>query len=202
MRALLLATVVVAAASCGGSSESPAEEEGNELARLTLQSEDVPDGMELDEDSTGPMGSVREVLPPATDVPHLPRLAKEARRSFIAGYDAVYRAETQEAPAEVSSSVVRFGDATSAGAFLDYLQEVQTSEITVGSSRAQIEEVAAPSLGEEGYAFHRSTPGGETSGCSWRLGELVFTLTLSGSLGEASVERALELGRLVDGQAG
>jgi hypothetical protein len=201
VRKLALATLLLTAVSCGGSPD-PTEERGSELADLTLRDHDAPAGMELDEDSSGPMGSVRDVLPPATDVPHLPRLAKEARRSFEAGYDAVYRAETQEAPAEVSSSVVRFGDATSAGAFLDYLHEVQTSEVTVGSSRAQIEEVAAPSMGEEGYAFHRSTPGGETSGCSWRRGELVFTLTLTGSLGEASAERALELGRLVDERAG
>ena len=47
----------------------------------------------------------------------------------------------------MTSSVIRFAEGTHAGTFLDYLREVQTSEVTVGSSRTDVEEVPAPGSG-------------------------------------------------------
>lgn len=184
------------AASCGGSSETPTEEQGSELSRLALQPDEVPDGLELDEDASGAMESLRDVLPPQADAPQLPPLAKEVRRAFLAGYDALYRDEQGET--EVTSSVIRFADAGSATAFLSYLRDVQAEAITAGSS----EVIETPGLGDEGYGFHRSAPGAETSGCSWRRADLVFTITLSSTLGQAPAERALDLARLLDERAG
>jgi hypothetical protein len=199
VRALALAFALLAAASCGGSIDGPADGEGEALADLALRPDEVPEGLEPDDEASGPMASLRDVLPPETAAPHLPALAKEARRSFVAGYDAVYRSEDQQGPAEMTSSVIRFAEADQASTFLAYLREIQTSEVTVGSSRADVDLLETPALGEEGYGWHRSAPGGESSGCSWRRGDLVFTLTISGPLGGAPAERAVELaGRLDD----
>jgi hypothetical protein len=202
VRALALALALLAAVSCGGSSGDTSDEEGETLADLALRPDEVPEGLDLDDDASGPMASLRDVLPPETAAPHLPDLAKEARRSFVAGYDAVYRAQDQQGLAEVTSSVIRFAEADQASTFLAYLREIQTSEVTVGSSRADVEQLDTPALGEEGYGWHRSAPGGESAGCSWRREDLVFTLTLSGPLGGAPADRAVELAGRLDGRLG
>jgi hypothetical protein len=61
-----------------------------------------------------------------------------------------------------------------------------------------VELVETPGLGEEGYGWHRAAPGAETSGCSWRRDDLVLTLTLGGSAGDASPGVAIELAGTVD----
>ena len=195
MRALAVTLALVAAVSCG--SDQPSTEEGeSELDGLALQEEEAPEGLELR--TSGPVGSVREVLPPRSAAPQLPTLPTELRRSFVEGYDALYGGDPADGPTSATSSVLRFADAAAATLFLEYLREVQTGEITLGSDRQDIELIEAPTLGEEGYAWHRILPGGEASGCSWRREELVFTLTLGGPLGRAPGASALELARTLD----
>lgn len=194
MRALALAVALVAAASCGGSDRAPFEEEGDGLGALVLRPDEAPSGLELDEETGGPIDSVRELLPPRTDAPQLPSLPKTVLHAFLGGYDAVYAGNPDTGPTSASSSVIRFSASDSAAAFLAYLRKVQSEAITVGSS----EIVETPGLGEEGYGWHRSAPGGETAGCSWRRGDLVLTLTLGGPLGRAPVQQAIELARRLD----
>jgi hypothetical protein len=180
--------------ACGGSDRTPAEQEAESLAGLTLRPDAVPDALEPDEEATGPIGSLRDVLPPRSDAPQLPPLAKSVRRAFLSGYDAVYAGTEEDGPTSLTSSVLRFSEATHASAFLTYLRDVQSEAVMVGSS----ELLEAPGLGEEGYGWHGQAPGGETSGSVWRRGELVFTLTLGGGLGDVPAERALELARDLD----
>lgn len=193
-RVALSLVAIFLVTSCGGDSGQDQADDGSGLADLVLHADEAPTGSRLDEDASGAIESLREVLPPRSDAPELPPLARSARRGFVVGYDVVYHGTPESGLGEVVSSVVRFADASQATAFLGYLRMAQTQAISVGIS----ESVETPSLGEEGYGWHRTVPGGETSGCSWRQGELVFTLTLSGRLGKAPAELASELARTID----
>jgi hypothetical protein len=194
VRARCLAAALVLLVSCGGSDRAPSEQEAESLADLTLLPDEAPPGLEPDEEATGPIGSLRDVLPPRSDAPQLPPLAKAVRRAFLGGYDAVYAGTEEEGAASLTSTVLRFSESEHASAFLTYLRDVQSEAVTVGSS----ELLEAPGLGEEGYRWHGQAPGGETSGCVWRRGELVLTLTLGGPLGRAPADRAFELARGLD----
>ncbi|MGH2692034.1 MAG: hypothetical protein ACRDHM_05980 [Actinomycetota bacterium] len=197
MRALALSLTLLAVASCGGP-DQPGQGPGPDLADLPLRSDEVPAGLRLDSGTSGPIDSLRDVLPPLSAVPQLPPLTKEMHRGFLGGYHAVYQGSPDEGPTSASSSALRFADPEIAARFLEYLREVQAGEITVGSSREDIQLLDTPNLGEEGYGWHRVAPGGETSGCSWRRGDLVLTLTLGGPVGRAPAAAALELSRAVD----
>jgi hypothetical protein len=196
VRALVL-SLTVALAACGGPDEPSGRGAGSDLADVPLRAAEAPEGLERG-DAGGPIGSLREVLPPQSAVPQLPVLAKEIRQGFLGGYEAVYRGSPEEGPASAVSSALRFADPETAARFLEYLRELQTGETTVGSSRQDIELLEAPNLGDEGYSWHRVAPGGETSGCSWRRGDLVLTLTIAGPVGRAAAAPALELARTVD----
>lgn len=194
MRARCLAVALLLPVSCGGPDPAPSQQEAESLADLTLLPDEAPAPLEPDEEATGPIGSLRQVLPPRSDAPQLPALAKAVRRAFLGGYDAVYAGTEEEGPASLTSTVLRFSESAHASAFLAYLRDVKSEAVTVGSS----ELLEAPGLGEEGYGWHGQAPGGETSGCVWRRGELVLTLTLGGPLGRAPAERAFELARGLD----
>ena len=196
-RAVALSLLAGALVACGGPDGGGSSADGgSELADLALRPEEAPEGLELDEDASGERALLRDVLPPESSSPHLPPLAKPVRRAFEGGYDARYVGTGQAGPTSLASSALRFADADSATAFLDYLRQVHSLRSTreVGS----VELVETPGLGEEGYGWHRRVPGAETSGCSWRRGELVLTLTLGGPLGRAGPEAAIELAGTVD----
>jgi hypothetical protein len=195
--ALILAFALpLLAVSCGDGDGEDNGDSGSPLADLALRQDEAPAGLDLDEDASGEMESLQDVLPPSNDVPQVQPLPKPVRRAFEAGYDARYADTGQDGPTSLSSSVLRFTDAGNADAFLDYLREVQSRTGTreVGS----VELLEAPGLGEEGYAWHRAVPGAETSGCSWRRGDLVLTLTLGGPAGRAAPATALDLAGTVD----
>jgi hypothetical protein len=190
--------VLFLAVSCGGDDHPATDDRAAGLADLALRGDEVPSGLELNDETSGTIDSLRDVLPPRSDAPGLPTLPKPVRRGFLGAYDAVYRGDQDGGPAEVTSSVIRFTEEALATAFLTYLRAVQSEAITVGSP----EIVETPGLGEEGYGWHRRVPDAETSGTSWRRDDLVFTLTLSGALGEAPVQRAVELARRMDSRLG
>ena len=196
MRLTLALSLAIALTACGGSDGRVPEEAASELADLALRPEEAPEGLELDEDASGARAFLRDVLPAESESPELPLLAKPVRRAFQGGYDARYVGSGEGGPTSLASTVLRFADDANADAFLDYLREVQSARSTreVGS----IEVLEAPGLGEEGYGWHRVMPGAEISGCSWRRGDLVLTLTLGGPLGRAAPESALELAGTVD----
>ena len=195
-RALALSLVATLLTACGGSEGGPPDDATSELADLALRPEEAPAGLELDQDASGSRAFLRDVLPPRSSSPALPLLPKVVRRAFAGGYDARYRGTGQDGPTSLASSVLRFTDAENAATFLGYLREVQslTSTREVGS----VELLETPGLGEEGYGWHREAPGAETSGCSWRRGVLVLTLTLGGPLGRAGPDAAIELAGTVD----
>jgi hypothetical protein len=196
MRRVLCLSVAFLAVACSGPEGDSPGESGSPLADLALRRDEAPQGMDLDDEASGELGSIQEVLPPRADVPQLEPLPKPVRRAFLEGYDARYVGTGQDGPTSLTSSVLRFSDTANADAFLEYLQEVQsqTSTREVGT----VELVETPGLGEEGYGWHRAAPGAETSGCSWRRGDLVLTLTLGGVAGQASPETAIELAGTVD----
>ena len=195
-RALALSLLLALLSACAGSEGGSPDDAASELEGLALRPEEAPAGLELDEDSSGSRSFLRDVLPPQSSSPALPLLPKAVRRAFEGGYDARYRGTGQGGPTSLASSVLRFTDTTNAAAFLGYLRAVQSATSTrqVGS----VELIETPGLGEEGYGWHRVVPGAETSGCSWRRGDLVLTLTLGGPLGRAGPDAAIELAGTVD----
>jgi len=195
-RVLRLALALLFLAACGGSAGEGSDDSGSPLADLALRPDEAPAGMELDEDASGQLTFFRDVLPPQSDIPQVEPVPKSVRRSFLGGYHARYVGDEESEGRSLSSSVLQFTDPANAASFLDYLREVQsqTSTREVGT----VEILETPGLGEEGYGWHRAAPGAETSGCSWRRGDLVVTLTLGGSAGEASPEMANDLAGTVD----
>lgn len=193
-RAVVVLLPVLVLVACGDEDPSPPREAASELASLTLRPGEAPEGLALVEDAGGNIGAVRDVLPPATDAPQLPPLPKEVRTGFREGYESVYRRGTSAELVDVTSSALRFSDGELAATFLAYLRQVQDEAITVGTS----ELLDTPGLGEEGYGWHRTVPGAETSGCSWRRGDLVFTLTVGGPLGQAPAAGTVELAKAID----
>jgi hypothetical protein len=193
MRPLACALVLLLT-SCGGD-ESVDRQGAGELAGFVLREDEAPPGLELE--ARNRIESLRDVLPPTAAAPQLPPLPTELRRAFEDGYEAAYAGGSDEGLSSGVSSVLRFSDQGNAGLFLDYLRDAQSAPL---SPRApgSIELVEAPTLGDEGYAWHSLAPGGETSGCSWRRGDLVLTLTLSGTVGSAPSAATLELGRSID----
>lgn len=195
MRPIACALVLLVAAACGGPDGAGDGQGESELSGLVLTEEEAPDGLELR--AEGAIASLREVLPPTMAAPQLPPVPTEVRRAFEDGWEAAYAGGSGSGPGSATSSVFRFSDEANAGRFLEYLREAQSVPL---SPRApgSFELVEAPTLGDEGYAWHRPAPGGETSGCSWRRGNLVLTLTLGGPVGAAPSAAVLELGRLID----
>lgn len=193
MHALAVSISILLLAGCGG--PEPDGSGRSELEGFTLRPDEAPQGLELA--SQGPIESFREVLPPRTAAPQLPPLGTEVRRAFLGGYEAVYRGR-QGGLSSAASSVLRFSDAGAAAAFLEHLRGIQAAEVAVGSSRMDTELLEAPAIGDQAYAWHRVTPGAETSGCSWQHDDLVLTITLGGAIGHAPAAASLDLARTVD----
>lgn len=194
MRALAASISILLLAGCGG--PEPDGSGRPELEGFTLRPDDAPEGLELA--SQGPIESFREVLPPRTAAPGLPPLGTEVRRAFLGGYEAVYRGRREGGLSSAASSVLRFSDSGAAAAFLEHLRGIQAAEVAVGSSRMDTELLEAPAIGDLAYAWHRVTPGAETSGCSWQHDDLVLTITLGGAIGRAPAAASLDLARTVD----
>jgi hypothetical protein len=198
---LALAVVIVAGACDGGEADrrATAEEIGSELEDAPLREDEAPDGLEPSERGTGPITSIREVLPPRTSLPNLPPIPPVIREGFDGGYQVVYlRAEGESGPASAASSALRFGGEDSARAFLAYFREVQ-----VGAGRGQErEEITVAGVGDGAFGWHLEEPLAESSTVAWRSGDLVLTVTVSGRIGSADPERAVTLARTVERRLG
>jgi hypothetical protein len=166
------------------------------LEGIPLQEEEVPEGLEPSEGGTGPIGSLREVLPPRSALPNRPPLPVQLSESFRGGFGTVYARgeEGDGAPASASSSAIRFSDPGTASSFLAYLRQVQ---VGAGRGPARVD-VPVSDLGDEGFGWHLEEPLGESSTIVWRTGDLVLTVSLGGPIETATPERALGLARTVD----
>lgn len=191
-RAVALA-VVLLMVSCDGPDGGPGPDEGgggSGLASVVLRHGEVPAGVEPG--SSGPIGSIREVLPPRQRLPNLPPLPDALREGFVEGFRRSYVGPDGGA---ASSTVVRMADAATASALVGYLRL-----LPVGGQAATPEEIPATGLGEEGYGWHLLVPENESSGYVWRSGDLVASVTLSGPVGTAGPEACLPLAERVDGR--
>jgi len=195
VRAAILVFALASACDDGDGGPAPARDEqaGSGLASAPLRAPEIPDGLEPAPEGTGPIGSIREVLPPRRRFPNLPPLPEELREAFRDGYRRAFASPE----VNLSSTVVRLADSIAASAFLAYLRE-----LPVGGNAATAVEVPATGLGEEGYGWHLEVPGSESSGFTWRTGDLVATITMSGPIGEADPDAALPLAERVDGRLG
>jgi hypothetical protein len=192
------ATVVVLAASCdegGPSGAGGRDAEGSAMSSVPLRPGEAPRGLRLDPEGTGPVGSLGEILPPRTRFPNLRPVPARIKEAFRDGFERAFVDPDGEGAA--TSSAVRFADPLSAAVFLTYLRE-----LPVGGNASAAEDVPVAGLGEEGYGWHVEVPESESSGFGWRSGDLVLTLSLAGSLGEAGPETALELAERIDGRLG
>jgi hypothetical protein len=200
-RIVAMAALVVLFSACGGGEQSTPTERREEAASamedVPLRDEEAPDGLEPSERGTGPIESLREVLPPRSLFPNLPPTPVALTRAFEGGFEVVYvRAGGQEGPASAASSAIRFVDEGTASQFVSYFQEVQ-----VGAGRGPERAVASISgLGDQGFGWHQEEPLAESSTVVWRSGRLVLTVTLSGPIGSSTLDRAQSLARRMDGR--
>jgi hypothetical protein len=194
------ASALLLAAACGSDeAASPTErreETGSDLEAVPLQDDEVPEGLGRSEAGTGPVGSLREFVPPRSAFPNRPPLPPVLAAAFRGGYEIVYlRAEgVTEGPASVSSAAIRFSGPEPASTFLDYFREVQ-----VGAGRGpERAEVPVSDLGDEAFGWHLEEPFGESSTVVWRSGDLVLTVSLGGATGTSDPARAAGLAHIVD----
>jgi len=177
----------------GGSPGELREETASALEDVPLQEEEVPEGLEPNDAATGPIRSLREVLPPRSLLPNLPPLPAQLSEAFRGGFETAYRRGEDRGPASVASSAIRFSGPDPASGFVAYLREVQ-----VGAGRGpERMEVPVSSLGEEAFGWHTAEPLGESSTVVWRTGDLVLTVSAGGSIGSAPPERTVALARTV-----
>jgi hypothetical protein len=171
------------------------EEEASELEGVPLREGEVPEGLEPSGEGTGPIGSLREVLPPRSALPNRPPIPGQIVLAFRGGFETVYvrGGEGGGGTASAASSAIRFSTEDRAAAFMAYLREVQ-----VGSARGPARtEVPVSGVGEEAFGWHTQEPLGESSTMVWRTGDLVLTVSVGGSIGSATPERAAALARTV-----
>jgi hypothetical protein len=192
---LLLLFLGAACDGDGGANGDPGAERGSALAAAPLRTGEAPEGLEIDPRATGPIASLRQILPPRKRFPNVPPLPDRLREAFRDGFERGFAASG--GGSSVTSSAVRFADPGSAAAFLAYLHL-----LPVGGNAAEAEDVPADGLGEEGYGWHLEVPGSESAGFGWRAGDLVLTVTLSGPIGEAGPDAALEVAQRVDDRLG
>jgi hypothetical protein len=196
-----MTALIVLFSACGGDERATPterrEEAASALEDVPLQDEEAPDGLEPSDRGTGPIESLREVLPPRSLFPNLPPTPVALTRAFEGGFEVVYvRAEGEAGPASAASSAIRFADEGAASQFVSYFQEVQ-----VGAGRGPERAVVSISgLGDEGFGWHQEEPLAESSTVVWRSGRLVLTVTLSGPISSATPERAQSLARRMDGR--
>jgi hypothetical protein len=191
-RAVALA-VVLLTVSCDGPDGGPGPDEGgggSGLASVVLRQGEVPPGLEPG--PSGPIRSIRDVLPPRQRLPNLPPPPDGLREGFVEGFRRSFAGPGGGA---ASCTVIRMADATIASALVGYLEL-----LPVGGQAATPEEIPATGLGEEGYGWHLLVPEHESSGYVWRSGDLVASVTLSGPVGTAGAEASLPLAERVDGR--
>jgi hypothetical protein len=197
--AVLLLVVFGLLVGCGDGGAAPRaqrEEAASELEDVPLREEEVPESLETAEQATGPIASLREMLPPRMLLPNRPPLPGRLSDAFLGGYETVYTRARGGGPASAASSVVRFQDAGSAESFLAFFQEVQ-----VGAGRdIGREDVPISDLGDRAFGWHLTEPQAESSTLVWRRNDLVLTVTMSGPIGTAGVDRTLALARQVNGR--
>ena len=176
----------------GDGNETTVEERGHELEDVPLRPNEAPEGLRERERGTGPVNGLREVLPPRRTAPGLPPVPPDLRRTFRAGYQRLFAGGGGSA----TSSALQFVDAASAARFFQLLSDVH--DVTVADEGL----LPAAGLGEESYAWEHVVPGAQSAGAAWRRGDMVITVSLSGRVGEITVEVVLALARRVDGRLG
>lgn len=214
----LLAVALATLVACGGD-DGPAaggdDTEEHPLAGLTLQPEDVPDGLEADPEETGPAPGIRALLPRRRLFPSLPPLPDGLAAGFRDGYRAGFAVASQlgSTPPPPEEGEVTFATSTVAGmdeqgTASDLFDHLQSLHLGVEAPLPR-EEVPAAGLGDEAYGWHKGVDiagpevrGTESFGYVWLRGEMVFTVTLGGAPGAVSSEAARELADAVDARAG
>jgi hypothetical protein len=186
-------------AGCGdreGTPQAQREEVASELEDAPLREDEVPEGLETYQQATGPIASLREVLPPRLLLPSRPPLPGRLSDAFRGGYKTVYARARGRGPASAASTVVRFEDPGTAESFLVFFQEVQ-----VGAGRdIGRQDVPISDLGDRAFGWHLTEPQAESSTVVWQRDALVVTVTMGGPIGTAGVDRTMALARHVNGR--
>jgi hypothetical protein len=206
--AVLITSLLVAAfmGACdgeGATGDGSPVDRGSALAGLPLRPDEAPEGLRLREDRSGPVDSLREVLPPREAVPNRRPVSGALAEAFRDGYQTVFAAPDAggatppEGLTSAASTAVRFADGSAAGRFLEYLREVQTG----AGQTAGREEIPVQALGEGGFGWHHEVPFAESFGYVWRSGDLVLTVTVGGAIGATDASEVLDLAERVDGRA-
>ena len=186
-----------------GSGDDSRAGPGSALAAIPLQPEEVPGDLGLDEDRSGPVESLREVLPPREAVPTRPPVPGGLSEAFRDGYQTVFLSKGDEGATEpegltsAGSTAVRFVHGSAAGRFLEYLRDVQTG----AGQTAEREELPAEGLGEAGFGWRHEVPFAESFGYVWRSGDTVLTVTVGGATGATNAAEVLELAERIDARA-
>jgi hypothetical protein len=201
--AFLLAVLFLPGCDGGGGPGDNPQPAGSALAGVPLRPDEVPGGLRLQEEGSGPVESLREVLPPREAVPNRQPLPGGMSQAFRDGYRTVFAGADGPGTSSVqgltsaASTAVRFADGSAAGRFLEYLREVQTG----AGQTARREDLPAPGLGEVGFGWRHEVPFAESFGYVWRSGDVVLSVTVGGGVGATDSTEVLELAELVDARA-
>jgi hypothetical protein len=180
-----LAAVLLALTACGtGLSEE-------ELDRILLQADELPPGLELDEEASGPVEEVSDsfIVEGGLD--------REVEEGFVRGAERTYVAppSTAGGVAFVGSLGLLFAGVEDAEEFMDFSHGFQ-----LGPGAPEGRELPADGLGDGGYGVHYPPDrgGGESYGYIWRVEGLVLVVAVGGSAGSIDGSRVLLLAETVD----
>jgi hypothetical protein len=177
--------VLLAASACSGTLS------GEDLDRLLLQREDVPQGLVLDADASGPV----EELADAFQVKG--GLDPPVEEGFVEGRENTFVSARPPQPGQLGfagSLALLFEDEADAREFMAFSRTFQLEDAPVA------DELPADGLGEAGYGVHYPPDrrGNESYGYVWRVDDLVVTVAVGGPAGSTDAVRTLALAEIVD----
>jgi hypothetical protein len=164
-----------------------------DLEELLLRPDELPPGLKLDEEASGPVDEVSDsfIVEGGLD--------REVEEGFVRGAERTYVAPRERLEAGgiafVGSLGLLFGGVEDAEEVLDFSRRFQ-----VGRGAPEGDELPADGLGEAGYGVHYPPDrgGGESYGYVWRVDGMVLVVAVGGSAGSIDASRVLLLAETVD----
>lgn len=198
--------VALAASACGGGGDGTTETgggggSGTDLASLSVETSDLPQGYAVVADETGSIDAAKCISDTEAGGEYGADLAAKLRDNNLTGcYGSKLRKEAQGNTSEIGTLALRFADPAKAASFFPamppYLRQSFTANLTVS-------DLPAPGVGEESSALKGTQSGNPIEGVlvAWRRGDVVSMLFSFHVTTELSADNIVELAKRIDGRA-